>query len=39
MGVLDAFDKDQKEAALAATLVVFMVDDASRQQVTQALRS
>ena len=38
MGVLDAFDKDQKEAALAATLVVFMVDEASRQQVTQALR-
>lgn len=38
MGVLDAFDKEQKEAAQNATLVVFMADEAGRQQVTQALR-
>ena len=38
MGVLDAFDKEQKELAMTAPLVVFMVDEASRQQVTKALR-
>lgn len=38
MGVLNAFDKEQKELAMTAPLVVFMVDEASSQQVNQALR-
>ncbi len=38
MGVLDAFGKKNKDANLSANLLVFMVDEPSRQQISQALR-
>ncbi|RTZ45348.1 hypothetical protein EKL30_04705 [Candidimonas sp. SYP-B2681] len=38
MGVLDVLGKKSKDSNLAASLLVFMVDEVSQQQVIQALR-